>query len=101
MLRVKVTRSPKHKVGIFKKMSVIVDGKEMAALKVGETKKFRVAKDSREIWVKMGWSRSVKIGLNHGEGKCSFVCGEENFMLSLLYTFLYPVKAFSLRKTNT
>lgn len=87
-----------HKIGIFRKMAVIVDGKLITSLKVGETKEIEVKNENFFIWVKMDWCRSEKIRLSNGKVNVSLICGEETFLWALFASIFYPLKAFSLRQ---
>ena len=95
-MKIEIERSKRHKFGIARKMSVFIDGKNVASLKVGERVEVEV-NDPELIWVKMDWCRSEKLEINNSRNNL-FVCGEENLFWAMLATFFYPVKVFSLKR---
>ena len=95
-MKIDILRNENHKFGVFRKMKVFIDGKNVSSLSVGERVEFEL-NNAETIWVKMDWYRSEKLQLTNGSTN-KFVCGEENFLWATFATFFYPTRALSLKK---
>ncbi len=85
-------------------MIVVVDGKSVGELALGETKDLTIDAGEHKVWVKIDWTRSPKIVFSvQSDDQVSFSCGgvfAENPAIGLCWAIVVPVRALWLRKTS-
>ena len=63
MRQIRVERR-KGYYGIFRELEIVVDGVSVGKINQGETLLFDVPEESQEIWGKMDWGETIRVGLS-------------------------------------